>query len=42
MDKPPKDVGMMLFFIMAISLFWIVYIVRFNYVLHVGIPKYEE
>lgn len=41
-DKPPKDAGMMLFFISAIMVFWVVYIVRFNYILYVGIFKYEK
>ena len=42
MENPPKDGGLMLFFITTIFLFWITYIVRFNYVVHLGIYRYEE
>ena len=42
MKSPPKDVGLMLFFIIAIFIFWIIYIIRFNYIVHVGIYKYEK
>ncbi len=42
MKNPPKDVGMMLFFIIVIFIFWITYIIRFNYIVHVGVYKYEK
>jgi hypothetical protein len=42
MDNPPKDGGLMLFFIVAIFIFWITYIIRFNYIVHVGVYKYEK
>lgn len=42
MKNPPKDAGMMLFFITAILIFWITYIIRFNYILHIAILKYEK
>ncbi|MGO2357050.1 MAG: hypothetical protein ACTH6S_04615 [Mesonia sp.] len=42
MKKPPKDAGLMLFFIIAIFIFWIIYIIRFNYIFHIGIYKYEK
>jgi len=42
MEKPPKDAGLMLFFILAIFLFWIIYIIRFNYIIHIKVYKYEK
>ena len=42
MKNPPKDAGLMLFFIITIFIFWITYITRFNYVVHVGVFKYEK
>lgn len=42
MKNPPKDAGLMLFFIIAIFIFWIIYIIRFNYIVHIGIYKYEK
>lgn len=42
MQNPPKDGGLMLFFIVAIFIFWITYIIRFNYVVHIGVFKYEK
>ncbi|CAM1371521.1 hypothetical protein [Tenacibaculum xiamenense] len=32
--KNPSEVGLMLFFIVIIFIFWLTYLVRFNYVLH--------
>lgn len=40
--NPPGDSGLILFFILAIFIFWIIYIIRFNYIIHVGIYKYEK
>lgn len=42
MKNPPRDGGMMLFFITAIFIFWVFYIIRFNYLIHVRVYKYEE
>lgn len=42
MENPPKDAGLMLFFIITIFIFWITYITRFNYIIHRGIFNYEE
>ncbi len=42
MKNPPKDAGLMLFFIITIFIFWFTYITRFNYIIHRGILKYEE
>lgn len=42
MRNPPGDSGLILFFILAIFIFWIIYIIRFNYIIHVGIYKYEK
>ncbi len=42
MKNPPNADGLMLFFIVAIFIFWITYIIRFNYIVHVGIYKYEK
>lgn len=42
MKNPPKDAGMMLFFILTIFIFWITYISRFNYIVHIAIYKNEE
>jgi len=42
MSNPPKDGGLMMFFIVAIFIFWITYIIRFNYVVHIGVFKYEK
>jgi len=40
--NPLYEVGLMLFFIITIFIFWITYIIRFNYVVHIGIYKYEK
>src|SRR5690606_4545215 len=42
MDSPPKDAGMLLFFITAIVIFWITYIIRFNYIIHFKIYRDEK
>lgn len=42
MKNPPRDADLMLFFILAIFMFWIIYIIRFNYVIHIGVYKYEK
>ena len=42
MKNPPRDSGLMLFFILAIFIFWIIYIIRFNYIIHIGVYKYEK
>ncbi|WP_338732972.1 hypothetical protein [Mangrovimonas cancribranchiae] len=42
MKNPPKDAGLMLFFIATIFIFWLTYITRFNYILHFEIYKHEE
>lgn len=42
MKHPPQDAGLMLFFIIAIFVFWLIYIIRFNYIVHIGIYKYEK
>lgn len=42
MRNPPGDSGLILFFILAIFIFCIIYIIRFNYIIHVGIYKYEK
>lgn len=42
MEKPPKDAGLLLFFIVVISMFWIIYIIRFNYVVHFSVYRYEK
>lgn len=42
MKNPPKDAGMMLFFIMALLVFWIIYIIRFNFIVHFRVYGYEE
>lgn len=42
MKNPPKDTGLMLFFILIIFIFWITYISRFNYIVHIGIYKNEK
>jgi hypothetical protein len=42
MKNPPRDSGLMLFFILAIFIFWIIYIIRFNYIIHIQIYKYEK
>lgn len=42
MEKPPRDGGLMLFFIIIIVMFWVTYIARFNYIVHVGIYRYEK
>ncbi|MCF8716461.1 hypothetical protein JM658_16665 [Joostella atrarenae] len=42
MGKPPKDAGMMLFFIITIFIFWIIYITRFNYIVHIATYKNEK
>lgn len=38
---PSKD-GMVLFFVFIVFVFWLAFIVRFNYILHIKIYKYEE
>lgn len=42
MDSPPKDAGMLLFFITVIIIFWITYIIRFNYIVHFKIYRDEK
>ena len=42
MKNAPGDSGLMLFFILAIFIFWIIYIIRFNYIIHIQIYKYEK
>lgn len=42
MDRPPKDAGMLLFFITVIIIFWITYIIRFNYIVHFKIYRDEK
>lgn len=42
LKNPPKDAGMLLFFIAAVLLFWLTYIIRFNYVLYALISSDEE
>lgn len=42
MKNPPEESGLVLFFILEIFIFWIVYMIRFNYVLHIDIYKYEK
>ena len=42
MKNPPGDGGLMLFFIMAIFIFWIIYIIRFNYIIHIKVYWYEK
>ena len=42
MNNPPKDAGVMLFLSIAILFFWITYILRFNYIIHFRIFRYEK
>jgi uncharacterized membrane protein len=42
MKNPPKDAGMMLFFMLALLIFWIIYIVRFNFIIHFRVYKYDK
>jgi hypothetical protein len=42
MKNPPRDSGLTLFFILVIFIFWIIYIIRFNYIIHIQIYKYEK
>lgn len=42
MKNPPKDAGLLLFFIITIIIFWITYITRFNYIIHVGVYRHEK
>jgi uncharacterized membrane protein YiaA len=42
MESPPKDAGMLLFFITVIIIFWITYIIRFNYIVHFKIYRDEK
>lgn len=42
MNGPPKEGGMMAFFIAIIFLFWLSYIIRFNYMLYVGVARNEK
>jgi len=42
MKNPTGDAGLMLFLIITIFIFWITYIIRFNYIVHIGIYKYEK
>lgn len=42
MKNPPSESGLMVFFILQIFIFWIIYIIRFNYILHVEIYKHEK
>jgi uncharacterized membrane protein len=37
----PEETGLMLFFILAIALFWVSFILRFNFVLHVKL-KHDQ
>ena len=37
--EPEDDGGMMLFFLIVISLFWISFIARFNYILHLKLRQ---
>ena len=39
---PPGEGGLTLFFIVAIFIFWITYIIRFNYIIYIGIYKNEK
>lgn len=42
MDNPPKDAGMLLFFIMILLVFWVTYIIRFSYIVHFRVYKYDK
>lgn len=42
MKNPPKDAGMMLFFMLALLIFWIIYIIRFNFIIHFRVYKYDK
>jgi len=42
MKNALNENGLMLFFIIAIFVFWITYIVRFNYIVHFRIYRYEK
>lgn len=42
MKNPPKDAGMMVFFMVSILIFWISYILRFNYIIHFRVFKYDK
>lgn len=42
MKNAPGDGGLMLFFILAIFIFWIFYIIRFNYIIHIKVYRYEK
>lgn len=42
MKNPPKDAGMMVFFMFSILIFWISYIIRFNYIIHFRVFKYDK
>lgn len=40
--NPLNENGLMLFFISALFIFWSTYIVRFNYIVHFRIYRYEK
>ncbi len=42
MKNPPHDAGLMLFFILTIFIFWVTYISRFNYIVHIAVYKNEK
>lgn len=42
MKNPPNDGGLEIFLVAGIFLFWLAYIIRFNYILIIGIYKYEK
>ena len=42
LKNPPKDAGMLLFCIITIFMFWIIYIVRFNYIVHFSFTGNEK
>ena len=41
-NNPPRDGGLLMFFIIAIALLWLIYIIRFNYVIHIRIYRLEK
>jgi membrane-bound ClpP family serine protease len=42
MERPPKEAGLLLFFIGVILMFWIIYIIRFNYIVHFSAYRHEK
>ena len=42
MKNPPDENGFMLFFMIVIFIFWITYIIRFNYIVHIRIYNNEK